>query len=57
MLGRIAAPTLIYVSCAPETLPADLATLAASGYTVAALHLLDLFPQTTHIETVAVLTR
>jgi 23S rRNA (uracil1939-C5)-methyltransferase len=57
LLGRIAAPTLIYVSCSPETLPADLATLAASGYTVAALHLLDLFPQTTHIETVAVLTR
>jgi 23S rRNA (uracil1939-C5)-methyltransferase len=57
LLGRIAAPTVIYVSCSPETLPADLATLAASGYTVAALHLLDLFPQTTHIETVAVLTR
>jgi len=57
LLGRIAAPTLIYVSCSPETLPADLTTLAASGYTVAQLHLLDLFPQTTHIETVAVLTR
>jgi 23S rRNA (uracil1939-C5)-methyltransferase len=57
LLARIAAPTVIYVSCSPETLPADLATLAASGYTVAALHLLDLFPQTTHIETVAVLSR
>jgi 23S rRNA (uracil1939-C5)-methyltransferase len=57
LLGRIAAPTLIYVSCSPETLPADLQTLAAGGYTVAALHLLDLFPQTTHIETVAVLAR
>jgi 23S rRNA (uracil1939-C5)-methyltransferase len=57
LLGRVAAPTLIYVSCSPETLPADLATLAASGYTVAELHLLDLFPQTTHIETVAILTR
>jgi 23S rRNA (uracil1939-C5)-methyltransferase len=57
LLGRVAAPTVIYVSCSPETLPADLSTLAASGYTVAALHLLDLFPQTTHIETVAVLTR
>jgi 23S rRNA (uracil1939-C5)-methyltransferase len=57
LLGRIAAPTLIYVSCSPETLPADLATLAASGYRVDGLHLFDLFPQTTHIETVAVLTR
>ena len=58
MLFRsIAAPTLIYVSCSPEVLPADLVTLTASGYTIAALHLLDLFPQTTHIETVAILTR
>jgi 23S rRNA (uracil1939-C5)-methyltransferase len=57
LLARIAAPTLIYVSCSPETLPADLTALAASGYTVAELHLLDLFPQTTHIETVAVLTQ
>jgi 23S rRNA (uracil1939-C5)-methyltransferase len=57
LLARIAAPTVVYVSCSPETLPADLATLTASGYRVAELHLLDLFPQTTHIETVAVLTR
>ena len=57
LLGRIAAPTLIYVSCSPETLPADLTTLAAAGYRVTELHLLDLFPQTTHIETVAILTR
>jgi 23S rRNA (uracil1939-C5)-methyltransferase len=60
LLARIAAPTLIYVSCSPEVLPSDLqtlTTLAASGYAIAELHLLDLFPQTTHIETVAILTR
>jgi len=57
LLARIAAPTLIYVSCSPETLPADLVILVASGYTLAELHLFDLFPQTTHFETVAVLTR
>ena len=57
LLIRVAAPTLIYVSCSPETLPADLTTLAASGYSVTELHLFDLFPQTTHIETVAILTR
>ena len=57
LLARIAAPTLIYVSCSPETLPADLITLTASGYTLAETHLFDLFPQTTHIETVAILTR
>ncbi|MGP8258352.1 MAG: class I SAM-dependent RNA methyltransferase [Acidobacteriaceae bacterium] len=57
LLARIAAPTLVYVSCSPESLPADLITLTASGYRIDELHLLDLFPQTTHIETVAVLTR
>jgi 23S rRNA (uracil1939-C5)-methyltransferase len=57
LLARISAPALVYVSCSPETLPADLKSLTASGYTLAKLHLFDLFPQTTHIETVAVLTR
>jgi 23S rRNA (uracil1939-C5)-methyltransferase len=57
LLTRIAAPRLVYVSCSPQTLPADLATLTASGYTVSEIHLIDLFPQTTHIETVVMLTR
>jgi 23S rRNA (uracil1939-C5)-methyltransferase len=57
LLGRLAAPTLVYVSCSPETLSRDLATLAAADYAVSALHLFDLFPQTDHIETVAILTR
>jgi 23S rRNA (uracil1939-C5)-methyltransferase len=57
LLARFAAPMLIYVSCSPQTLPADLKVLIASGYRVAELHLLDLFPHTTHIETIAILTR
>jgi 23S rRNA (uracil1939-C5)-methyltransferase len=56
LLARISAPTVVYVSCSPQTLPRDLKTLTASGYTIAELHLLDLFPQTTHLETVAILT-
>lgn len=57
LLGRIAPPTLIYVSCSPTHFAEDLKTLAASSYTLRALHFFDLFPQTTHIESVAVLTR
>ncbi|MGD0797896.1 MAG: 23S rRNA (uracil(1939)-C(5))-methyltransferase RlmD [Acidobacteriaceae bacterium] len=57
LLAQIAAPTLIYVSCSPRVLPADLGILTARGYRIAELHLVDLFPQTTHIETVAILTR
>lgn len=54
-LARIASPVLIYVSCSPLHLAQDLRVLAEAGYELSALHLFDLFPQTTHIETVAVL--
>jgi 23S rRNA (uracil1939-C5)-methyltransferase len=57
LLGRLAARSLVYVSCSPDTLPADLVALTAAGYSVSELHLLDLFPQTSHIETVAVLNQ
>ncbi|HWG17260.1 MAG TPA: hypothetical protein VN678_05325 [Acidobacteriaceae bacterium] len=50
-----AAPTLVYVSCSPNALVRDLGNL--TGYAIAELHLFDLFPQTSHMETVAILTR
>lgn len=56
-LARIGAQTLVYVSCSPEALAADLAILTASGYSTDELHLFDLFPQTEHIETVVMLHR
>jgi 23S rRNA (uracil1939-C5)-methyltransferase len=56
LLARIAAPTLIYVSCDPTTLARDLSALQPF-YSIRALHLVDLFPQTFHLETVAVLDR
>jgi 23S rRNA (uracil1939-C5)-methyltransferase len=56
LLNRIAPQQIVYVSCDPTTLARDLAVLQAS-YTVSALHLIDLFPQTSHIEAMAVLTR
>jgi 23S rRNA (uracil1939-C5)-methyltransferase len=56
LLTRIAAPTLVYVSCDPTTLARDLNALQPF-YNVRALHLVDLFPQTFHLETVAILDR
>ena len=47
-------PRLAYVSCDPATLARDLYRLAAT-YRIAALRAFDLFPQTAHVETVAVL--
>jgi 23S rRNA (uracil1939-C5)-methyltransferase len=56
LLARIAPQQIVYVSCDPTTLARDLAALQPH-YRIAALNLLDLFPQTAHLETVAVLER
>jgi 23S rRNA (uracil1939-C5)-methyltransferase len=56
LLARIAPPAMVYVSCDPGTLARDLQVFEA-GYTVERMHMVDLFPQTSHVETVAVLQR
>jgi 23S rRNA (uracil1939-C5)-methyltransferase len=48
---------MVYVSCDPVTLARDLKMLVQAGYSVTELHLVDLFPQTFHLETVVVLRR
>lgn len=52
LLGAIAAPALVYVSCDPATLARDLRALIAAGYGIDNITLADLFPQTFHLETV-----
>lgn len=46
----------VYVSCNPVTLARDLVLFTAGGYAVRWLELFDFFPQTSHVETLAVLT-
>lgn len=46
---------VVYVSCEPETLARDLNALLAGPYRLAALYPVDMFPQTHHVECVAVL--
>ena len=55
-LLRIAPARLHLVSCDPATLARDIKTLVGSGYVLERLTLIDLFPQTYHIESVAVLS-
>jgi 23S rRNA (uracil1939-C5)-methyltransferase len=56
-LARVNAPRITYVSCDPATLARDLVPLQAAGYRVEQVHLVDLFPQTYHLETVMHLVR
>jgi tRNA/tmRNA/rRNA uracil-C5-methylase (TrmA/RlmC/RlmD family) len=55
-LERRNVPRIIYVSCDPSTLARDIKLLSAS-YTLTSARLVDLFPQTYHLETVAVLSK
>lgn len=48
---------VVYVSCDPGTLARDLGLLSVGGYTVEKVQPVDMFPQTHHIESVALLTR
>jgi 23S rRNA (uracil1939-C5)-methyltransferase len=56
-VAKMDAMRVTYVSCDPATLARDLATLIAGGWRVERLHLVDLFPQTYHIESVVELIR
>ncbi|MDZ4164305.1 MAG: class I SAM-dependent RNA methyltransferase [Smithellaceae bacterium] len=46
---------LVYISCNPATLARDIRHLSAAGYLLRSVHPLDMFPQTAHIEVVALL--
>lgn len=52
LLGKIRPPRITYVSCDPATLSRDVASLLESGYRLAQICLVDLFPQTFHLESV-----
>ena len=57
-LGLAGPQRVVYVSCDPATLARDLHVLAVSGpYTVDDVEIVDMFPQTHHVESVVTLSK
>ena len=48
---------VVYVSCNPTTLAPNAAQLTEAGYALTRVRPVDMFPQTPHIECVALLER
>lgn len=56
-LSGLAAARVVYLSCDPATLARDLAAWVERGYRLGRVEGFDLFPQTPHLEVLAVLER
>jgi 23S rRNA (uracil1939-C5)-methyltransferase len=57
LIQQLDIPRLVHVSCNPRALARDVAILVRGGYQLESLSLVDMFPQTVHVECVAYLTR
>ncbi|WP_175614975.1 23S rRNA (uracil(1939)-C(5))-methyltransferase RlmD [Piscibacillus halophilus] len=56
-LVKLKPSRVVYISCNPETQARDLKYLVKKGYEVKRMQPVDMFPQTSHIESIALLTR
>jgi 23S rRNA (uracil1939-C5)-methyltransferase len=56
-LASVNVSRVVYVSCNPETLARDVKILAENGFDLRSAGIIDMFPHTTHVESIALLVR
>jgi 23S rRNA (uracil1939-C5)-methyltransferase len=56
-LLRLGTERLVYISCEPSTHARDVALLVRGGYRIRRASVVDMFPHTYHVESVALLER
>ena len=56
-IGRFGTDRIVYVSCGPKSLAADLVWLLDFGYEVVEVQPIDQFPHTAHLENIVLLKK